>query len=224
MRYAIRPMRIEDIPQANDIDRECFPTQWPPLSYKREIISNKLAHYFVVCDSEEKGNVERQGAAPVEQTVAARRSSSLSRFVGKMRQRFGGEQFALSATAQRVLGLAGVWMMADEAHLTTIGVREAYRRRGIGELLLTAAIGLATLHSAEVLTLEVRASNHTAITLYEKYGFSRLGIRRGYYQEDGEDAVIMSTDKLTSPSFQRRLQQLKQAQLQRLGPVDCHID
>lgn len=216
MRYAIRPMRVEDIRQANEIDRESFPTQWPPPSYKREILSGKLAHYFVAWD--------REGAPePIEQRTAVQGQSSFSWFVGKMRKLLSAEQAPSPTTNQRIVGLAGVWIMADEAHLTTIGVRKAYRRQGIGELLLIAAITLAAMHNAHVLTLEVRASNLAAITLYEKYGLSKIGIRRGYYPEDGEDAVVMSTDKLTSASFQSRFQQLNQAHTQRWGPADCQI-
>jgi ribosomal-protein-alanine N-acetyltransferase len=207
-------MQLEDIPQANDIDQECFPTQWPPPSYKREILSGKLAHYFVAWDREET-------PAPTEQRT--RESSSFSQFVERMRQFLSGGQAPSPITRQRIFGLAGVWIMADEAHLTTIGVREAYRRQGIGELLLIAAIILATMHNVQVLTLEVRASNFTAITLYEKYGFSKMGVSRGYYPEDGEDALVMSTDKLTSASFQSRLQQMKQAHTQRWGPADYQI-
>ena len=214
LRYAIRPMQIEDIPQANDIDRECFPTQWPPPSYKREILSGKMAHYLVAWDREERQE-------PTEQRI--RGSSSFNRFVERMRQLLSGEQASSPITHQRIVGLAGVWIMKGEAHLTTIGVREAYRRQGIGELLLIAAISLSTMHNAQVLTLEARASNFTAITLYEKYGFFKMGVSRGYYPEDGEDALVMSTDKLTSASFQSRFQQLKQAHTQRWGPADCQI-
>ena len=214
MRYAIRPMRVEDIRQANEIDRECFPTQWPPPSYKREILSVKLAHYFVAWDREE-------APGPIEQRTQW--SSSLSRLVGRMRWLLSGEQAPSPSTSQRIVGLAGVWIMADEAHLTTIAVRKAYRRQGIGELLLIVAVTLATMHNAQVLTLEVRASNFSAITLYEKYGFSEIGIRRGYYPEDGEDALVMSTDKLTLASFQSRFQQLKQSHTQRWGHADCQI-
>jgi ribosomal-protein-alanine N-acetyltransferase len=207
-------MRVEDIPQANELDRECFPTQWSSPSYKREIISGKLAHYVVAWDKEE-------ALQPIEEI--AQQSSSFDRFVGGVRRLIGSEQSPSPTVSQRIVGLAGVWIMADEAHLTTIGVRKAYRRQGIGELLLIAAISVATMHNAQVLTLEVRASNFIASTLYEKYGFSRTGVRRGYYLEDGEDAVIMSTDRLTSASFQSRFQQLNQAHTRKWGTSERQI-
>ena len=214
MRYAIRPMQVEDIPQANEIERECFPTQWPPTSYKAEMLASKMTHYFVAADTE---------AAPEPAEQRAQGSSSFGRLVGKMLHLRGNKSAPSQTASQRIVGFAGVWIIADEAHLTTIGVREAYRSRGIGELLLMAAISLATVHHAQMLALEVRASNFAAIKLYEKYGFVRVGLRRGYYSEDGEDAVLMSIEKLTSSSFQSRFQQLKQAHAQIWGPADYRI-
>ncbi|MFC2039510.1 ribosomal protein S18-alanine N-acetyltransferase [Chloroflexota bacterium] len=209
-------MSVEDIPQANEIDRECFPAQWPPLSYKREILSGTSAHYFVACNTEEPLDPSGKGTATQKQ-------SSFGSFVRKMSEILSGKQASSPNTNRRIVGLAGVWIMAEEAHLTTIGVRKAYRRQGIGELLLIAAIILAATHNVQVLTLEVRASNIPAITLYEKYGLSKIGIHRAYYPEDGEDALVMSTHKLTSTSFQSRFEQLKQAHTQMRGPTDCQI-
>ena len=68
---------------------------------------------------------------------------------------------------------------------------------------------------AQVLTLEVRASNLPAQALYEKYGFAKVGVRRRYYADDGEDAVVMTTERITSGSYQSMFQQLKQAYTQR---------
>lgn len=222
MRYAIRRMRMEDVPQANEIDRECFPTQWPPTSYRWELLFGRLSHYLVAWDREEEAEhpIENQ---PLEQK-AAQRTSWFGQFVGRLKRSLYTEEASPSTTNQRIVGVAGLWITADEAHLTTIAVREAYRRQGIGELFLIAAIDLAMMRNARVLTLEVRASNSGAIALYEKYGFSKVGVRRGYYTDNREDAVVMSTDNITSASFQSHFQRLKQAHAQRWGPADCQID
>jgi len=117
---------------------------------------------------------------------------------------------------QYVIGFTGFWVMADEAHIANIAVRQAYRREGIGELLLISLIDLATELKARIVTLEVRASNTVAQSLYAKYGFTQVGMRRGYYIDRGfnidnrEDAVLMSTQDITSAAFQAHLQQLKQ--------------
>lgn len=219
LRYAIRLMQLEDIAQANEIDRECFP-EWPPASYKREILFSKLSLYLVACERENKNPLADQAAEPKENQ---RTASRLGQFWHKLRLFFSSEESLSSATNQRIVGLSGLWIMSDDAHLTTIGIREPYRRQGIGELLLIAALELALTRNARVVTLEVRSSNLVAQRLYEKYGFSRMGLRRGYYTDNGEDAVIMSTDTLTSASFQSHLQRLKQAHAQRWGKADCQI-
>ncbi len=109
-----------------------------------------------------------------------------------------------------ILGYLGLRILAREAHLTTIAVKESERQRGVGESLLIWAIEFAQQMGASLLTLEVRASNLPAQSLYRKYGFVEVGIRRRYYIETGEDALLMSLEDLTSPSFQAHLKQLKQ--------------
>jgi ribosomal-protein-alanine N-acetyltransferase len=106
-------------------------------------------------------------------------------------------------------------MMMKEAHVIAIGVRDEYRRLGIGEGLLIATIELAQKLNANVVTLEVRASNQTAQSLYKKYGFRVIGRRPRYYSSDGEDATIMSTDNIGSLPFQVSFQDLKEAYAQR---------
>ena len=89
--------------------------------------------------------------------------------------------------------------MVDEAHITTFAVHPAYRRRRIGERLLLAMLDLSADRHATEATLEVRLSNLGARRLYEKYGFRPVGIRPRYYSDNGEDALIMTTEPLASP-------------------------
>ena len=118
---------------------------------------------------------------------------------------------------QYIFGFAGFWIMAGEAHITNIAVREQYRRQGIGELLLISLIDLAIELGACLVTLEVRASNTTAQRLYSKYGFTQVGLRRGYYTDNREDGVLMSLEDITSAPVQANLQRLKQAHAQKWG-------
>ena len=159
----LRLMRQEDVPQVTEIDREAFPTLWPPANYQREL-KNGLAHYIVACDAE---------------------------------------------AGQYIIGFAGLWMLVDEAHITNIAVREKHRRQGIGETLLIAIVELAIELGANLITLEVRASNSEAQKLYAKYGFVRVGLRRGYYTDNREDAVLMSIEN--AKSAKARLERLKRA-------------
>ncbi len=214
MPYSMRQMRREDVAQVTGIDREAFPTIWPPVNYHREL-QNSLAHYIVVCD-------DRRTAAETETPPVPRKG--ISRVIRQLfnRDRLPGNQLPPS-NRQYIAGFAGLWIMADEAHLTSIAVRKCCHRQGIGELLLISAINLATELKARIITLEVRASNTVPQALYRKYGFNQVGLRRGYYVDDKEDAVLMSTEDISSPSFQSRLEPLKQAHFRKLGITQYEI-
>lgn len=202
-----------DLAQVTAIDREAFPIQWPPANYQREL-ENKLAHYVVAGDTE--ATVEEAGAEVAPE-------KGLSGMVSKVRRLFNyghllGKE-ALSSSREYIIGFAGIWVMADEAHLTNFAVRKSHRRQGIGEMLLISIIDLALELNTEMITLEVRASNTVAQGLYRKYGFVQVGLRRGYYVSEREDGVLMSTESIKSDSFQAQFQQLKQAYTQRRGTV-----
>jgi len=198
----LRPMRQEDIPQIDAIDREAFPTLWPPANYYREM-ENRLAHYIVACDDKLK---EAAKATP---------RKGLSGLVSRWKRFLGWG--ASPAAGEYIFGFAGMWFMADEAHITNIAVWEKQRRQGIGEALLIAIIELATELNARLITLEVRASNTAARSLYVKYGLTQVGVRRGYYTDNKEDGVLMSLQDITSATVQENLQRLKQAYWQKMG-------
>ena len=103
----------------------------------------------------------------------------------------------------RVVAYAGVWLMVDEAHVTTFAVLPAYRRRGIGGLLLSGLMALSADMGAAVVTLEVRLGNVAARQLYQRFGFRPVGVRPRYYSDNGEDALIMTTERLDTPDMQR---------------------
>ncbi|HEY0443178.1 MAG TPA: ribosomal protein S18-alanine N-acetyltransferase [Candidatus Limnocylindrales bacterium] len=111
----------------------------------------------------------------------------------------------------QVVAYAGMWLMVDEAHVTTFAVHPGWRRRRIGERLLLALLDLAADRRAREATLEVRLSNLAARRLYEKYGFRPVGVRPRYYSDDNEDALIMTTDRLDDPRMQRRIAGLRTA-------------
>lgn len=122
-----------------------------------------------------------------------------------------------------IVGFAGIWLLADEAHIVNIAVRQEYRRQGIGELLLISLIELAIEINASLITLEVRASNDAARCLYGKYGFTVRGVRRGYYSDNREDAVIMTVDNINSALFRACLGRLKKAHSEKWGTSLCQI-
>jgi ribosomal-protein-alanine N-acetyltransferase len=108
-----------------------------------------------------------------------------------------------------VIGFAGIWLMVDEAHVTTFAVDPAWRRRGVGERMLLALLDVSVARRAREATLEVRLSNMAARRLYEKYGFRPVGVRPRYYTDNGEDALIMTTDPLESPEMRERVASLR---------------
>ena len=125
-------------------------------------------------------------------------------------------RYLVAREGGRIVGYAGLWLMVDEAHITTFAVHPDHRRRRIGERMLVRIFELAAALNAEWLTLEVRASNLAAQKLYEKYGFRRAGVRRRYYSDNNEDALIMWTERLRERAVRDRLAKLK-AELQESG-------
>lgn len=190
LRTRIRPMAADDIPQIADIERESFTSMWPQTAYRREL-QNKLARYLVICEQEEREHAESSPGGLF---------GALKRIVGNEAPLPGGEY---------LLGFIGLWLMVGEGHIVTVAVRERYRRMGIGERLLIACIEMAVEYAQEVVTLEVRRSNEVAQRLYDKYGFDRAGLRVRYYTDNNEDAVIMTTPDVQSPSFRARFEALR---------------
>jgi len=205
--YVIRPMGYEDIPQVAQIDREAFPGEWvfrSQSAYKRDL-DNPSIRYIVACNKRDASESEGE---------AIQRLPWFKRLFGQERH---------LNVSENIVGFSGFWMMMKEAHIIAIGVRDGYRRLGIGEGLLIATIELAQMLNANVVTLEVRASNEIAQELYKKYGFRVVGRRQRYYSSDGEDAVIMSTDNIVSMPFQASLQHLKKAYAQRHREIFAQV-
>lgn len=100
-------------------------------------------------------------------------------------------KYVVAALGDTVVGYGGMWYIIDEAHITNIAVHPDYRNRKIGEMIVKEMIRTAKESEINSLTLEVRVSNTAAINLYRKLGFEDAGIRKGYYTDTGEDALIM---------------------------------
>jgi [ribosomal protein S18]-alanine N-acetyltransferase len=207
--YSVRRMVKEDLEQVNEIDREAFPSQWPPANYRQEL-QNRIAHYIVACDD------TKTIATPA--AVPDNKISFFNWLVHRAkRQRRAQVTPAPPVIQKYIVGFSGLWMMVDEAHVTNLAVRQPYRGKGLGELLLLASIDLAAELNASFLTLEVRASNLIAQSLYSKYGFMQMGVRRGYYLDNREDAIIMTTESIDSKPFREQVWQLREALAKKLA-------
>ena len=100
-----------------------------------------------------------------------------------------------------LLGYIGSWLVIDEAHITNVAVKPECRGKGVGECLLVELFKECYKYMIKYVTLEVRVSNIPAIGLYEKYLFKSLGQRKGYYQDNNEDALIMWTENIFWDKF-----------------------
>lgn len=207
MPYALRPMREGDLAQAAEIERDAFPTLFPPTSFRREL-KNRLARYLVAWSREAPPQLAEQTA-----TSPAGIGSIIHRAANLWR----GRPIAWQPGQPYIVGFLGTWYMPDEAHIVSVGVRADYRGLGIGELLLIGAIEQAQQRRMRAVTLEVRVSNHIAQNLYKKYGFKTAGIRKAYYSDNREDALIMTAYAIHSLDYRQELRRLISSHQQRWG-------
>jgi ribosomal-protein-alanine N-acetyltransferase len=110
-----------------------------------------------------------------------------------------------------LLAYGGMWLLGEDAHITTIATHPAWRRRHIGEWLLIQMADVARSHGVSALTLEVRLRNTAAQALYAKLGFVAVGLRRGYYQDTGEDARLLTLYGIDHPAVWEKLKARKEA-------------
>jgi ribosomal-protein-alanine N-acetyltransferase len=204
--YYVDRMTTADINEVIEIERQSFTLPWPVNAYRRELQDNRTAHYIVVRKTPTPGSPP---AAPLRETDEPKGLLSfLWRKPPPPRPREG---------PPTIFAYAGLWLMVDEAHITTIAVRREYRGRGLGELVLSGLIDIAMEVGARLMTLEVRISNTEAQNLYLKFGFKQSGLRRRYYSDNNEDALIMTAEAINSPIFLNNYRLLKKSLAQKLG-------
>lgn len=218
-------MEIEDIAAVMEVERLSFTTPWPANAYRRELKENRLAHYFV---ARRTGPAHRNTSATVLPAPPSQgRSGGWRGLLDRLFSPQGSPEATASALdekAARVVGYAGLWLMVDEAHITSIAVTPAYRGLGLGELLLIELVDAAREIGAQYLTLEVRVSNQVAHGLYRKYTFKQTGVRRKYYSDNNEDAAIMWSDPLDSPSFLGSVEENRRLLMERLKSPQVHAE
>jgi [ribosomal protein S18]-alanine N-acetyltransferase len=205
--YYIEPMQLEDIPEVSRVERRCFSNPWPESAYRRELRNPEGNHYIVLR--------QRQKSSAETQSVAEQRGRLLLLPLLRKPER---------RIADPIIGFAGMWILFDESHVTTIGVAPEFRGQGLGELLLVTLFDAAIRRDGQWLTLEVRVTNRTAQALYEKYGFTRQGVRRHYYSDNGEDADIMWSASLREPTYRERIEQLRESLFARFRESGIEIE
>ncbi len=141
-------------------------------------------------------------------------------FENELINRLGYYYAAIDAETKQLVGYSGYWLIGgDEAHITTLAVHQDYRRNRVGEVLLVNNILTSRQNGAKWLTLEVRESNEKAQNLYFKFGFKNLGVRRHYYQDNSEDALMLWTENILRPEYLDLLSE-RMDSLQRLIKVE----
>jgi ribosomal-protein-alanine N-acetyltransferase len=192
--YIMRHMHQDDIPQVLQIDRASFSMPWSARTYHFEI-NNRATSHLVVLEA-----LLDNGAS----------INGLRGFVRRLR---GTRESAC------IVGYGGCWMIAGEAHISTIAVHPDFRGQGLGELLLVGMLQRAIHLNSEYSVLEVRASNATAQSLYRKYEYEVVGRRRGYYRDDGEDALLMEVRPLDA-AYARRIEERVAVLNERVAYID----
>lgn len=145
----------------------------------------------------------------IEQQVYPR-PWSLSLFLSELSLRTS-RYYLVARVDAMVVGYAGLMYAGDDAHVTTIAVDPAWRRAKIGTRLLAELAKAALEREAHNLTLEVRVGNTGAQALYERFGFTSAGIRKNYYVETNEDAVVMWAEHIDEPAFAERIAEIEAA-------------
>lgn len=204
--YRLDPMTYDDVPAVGRVERKCFPNPWPASAYRRELQDQRQNHYIVLRALAPAGG---DGTDETAQARSVPRRSLLPLHLGRRHDH--------EPLSPQIIGFAGMWQSFDEAHITTIGIDPAYRGQSLGELLLLSMFDAAMTRGANWLTLEVRVSNEPAQALYRKYGFTVHGVRKRYYSDNNEDALIMWSRALSEPDVQADLESLREVLHARLG-------
>jgi ribosomal-protein-alanine N-acetyltransferase len=182
--YKVDAMRWDDVPAVMTIEHASFTLPWSDFTYRRELLENVHSHYFVV------RRIDR---------TTVKRSSWLQRL------------WPRRAEPDPVVSYGGFWLIADEAHISTIASHPDWRGRGLGELMLLAMIERAIELKANMVTLEVRLTNEVAQNLYKKYGFEIVGRRARYYRDNDEDAELMTVLDVQQPEYRQKIKTLRAA-------------
>lgn len=162
----IEPMELRHLDEVMEIELYSFPTPWERRMYEMDIAENERSRFYVA----------------LANSGLASQPPALSAFT--------------NARRDEVAGYIGNWFIIDECHVGTIAVGRDYRGLGIAKLLLGHTAEKALAESVNHIILEVRVGNEAAISLYLSLGFKKVGRRKGYYQDTGEDAHLMMATNL----------------------------
>jgi [ribosomal protein S18]-alanine N-acetyltransferase len=148
-----------------------------------------------------------RGVLRIEQQVYPR-PWTFGLFLGEISQR-ASRLYLVARVGSDVVGYAGMFRAVDDGHITTIAVDRAWQRHGVATRMLLALARAAVERGCRNLTLEVRMSNSGAQGLYQRFGFVPAGVRKGYYPETGEDALVMWANDVDTELYAARLREIE---------------
>ena len=146
----------------------------------------------------------------IEKLVHPNHHWSRDSFLNEIQNKLANYFCLTDTKTNKILGYAGFWEILEEAHITSIAVHPDYRRLGLATILLKHIVKSCYKKMIKYITLEVRASNIPAISLYEKFGFKSVGRRKKYYQDNNEDALIMFTENIWFDTFKTNFIKIEQ--------------
>lgn len=184
----LKPLTAEQLDAAVELDQLCFGGLWTRSGYERELDSP--SSQLLVLEAHQ---ASKDSGFPGQSSEDLTQSSQRADFQ------------AAPTTQNSLVGLGCFWAILEEAHITILAVHPDYQRQGLGQFLLYALLRAAKRRQLERATLEVKPSNHAALSLYKKFGFTEAGRRRGYYKDTGEDALILWRGGLQALEFEETL-------------------
>ena len=214
--YCVRKASENDLAELSIIEREAFTESWPPTPFRRDLAS-KNVEILVVSINVNPGLVPEDSEA---NDITYENLGYMHRFLKQLNNLWSDKPIHDN---KNIVGYVATRHMYDEAHITSIAVRKSFRGLGIGELLIMSAVSNAMEKSYRTTTLEVRVSNISAQSLYKKYGFKEVGIRKRYYSDNNEDAYIMTTDILSSDLYTNHFRNLVDEFNKRKLNIDWNI-
>ncbi|MGQ9872653.1 ribosomal protein S18-alanine N-acetyltransferase [Leptodesmis sp.] len=219
----LRSLTSDQIPAALELDRHALGGLWSWDGYQRELDSPNSDLLVLKQKAESQQSLVISPASLAEDK--GRRTNEPSIVTGKG-QRMKDKELEIPHLTSHIqnptphfplLALGCSWAIAEEAHITLLAVDPAYQQQGLGQAMLYALLTAAYQRQLERATLEVRISNQAALALYTKFGFREAGRRKRYYQDTGEDALVLWRGGIQHPNFPQELQQWQKRVSDRLS-------
>lgn len=188
----IKSIAPETLSAVLELDKLCFGGLWTLDGYQRELDSPNSVLLGLFLEDTGQGRDREVGRLG-------------DRVSGRVRDDRATHPPLSPCPPCPLLSMGCFWEIVDEAHITLLAVHPRYQRQGLGQAMLLTLIAQAADRGLERATLEVRASNQSALSLYQKFGFKIAGRRRGYYEDTNEDALILWISLLQHPDFHTTL-------------------